>query len=84
MSDYGEQIMMIADVIDRYVTEHPRAADTSEGIRAWWVARERHDDSPENVQQALDHLVQSGRLSRIALPDGTVIYARTPPDGEGG
>jgi hypothetical protein len=73
------QIVEIAAIIERYVTEHPRAADTAEGIRSWWVARERYDNSLETVQQALDHLIQAGRLMRTTLPDGTVIYARAAP-----
>jgi len=68
--------MTIADIIDRYVSEHPRAADTPKGIHDWWVAPQRPGDSLSDVQLALDHLVQRGRLSRIALPDGTAIYAR--------
>jgi len=75
------QVREIAKIIERYVTEHPRAADTVEGIRSWWIAREEPDASLEVVQQALDRLTQSGRLSRTTLPDGTAIYARAaPPD----
>jgi hypothetical protein len=80
---YGQQAMVIAEVIERYVTEHPRAADTAEGIRTWWVARERYGDSLEAVQQALDYLTEAGRLCVATLPDGTAIYARAAPRSEG-
>jgi hypothetical protein len=70
------QIIEIAAIIERYVTEHPRAADTAEGIRSWWVASERYGNSLEAVRQALDYLIQAGRLMRTTLPDGTAIYAR--------
>jgi len=73
----SERIVVIADMIERYVSEHPRAADTARGISHWWV--EGHSGSPADVQQALDHLVEAGRLSRIMLADGTVIYARAGP-----
>ena len=67
--------LAIAEVIERYVQSHPKAADTSEGIRSWWVTRERAGDSPGEVQIALDYLVDSCRLSRSILTDGTVVYS---------
>ena len=79
MAPVSEQIIVIADVIERYLLDHPRAADTVEGIRAWWVARHRQGDSREAVQEALDHLVDAGRVYRTVLPDGTAIYARAGP-----
>jgi hypothetical protein len=72
---YSERIFMIAKVIERYVMEHPLAADTPEGIRSWWIASE-YQASLEDVQMALDHLVESRCLSRVVLNDGTIIYAR--------
>jgi hypothetical protein len=75
---YGGRTGVIAQIIERYVAKHPRAADTAEGVRAWWVGAERHDASIEDVQQALDVLVESGRLCRSILPDGAAIYSRPP------
>jgi len=72
----SEQTILIAGIIERYVTDHPRAADTPEGIRSWWVARQRYGDSLDNVQKALDYLVGHGRISRTVLPDGTTVYGR--------
>jgi hypothetical protein len=72
---YNERIVMIAEMIERYVIEHPLAADTPEGIRSWWIASE-WQASLEDVQKALDHLVESRCLSRMVLTDGTIIYAR--------
>jgi hypothetical protein len=75
---YSEQTIAIANIIERYLNDHPRAADTPEGIRDWWVARQRYIDSVTEVQNALDYLVASGRLSRCTLADGTTVYARAP------
>jgi hypothetical protein len=75
MDQLTKSTLEIADVIERYVKNHPKAADTSEGIRAWWVTRERGGDSPGEVQMALDHLVDGCRLSRSVLTDGTVVYS---------
>jgi hypothetical protein len=84
VATYSERTIVIAGIIERYVNDHPRAADTPEGIRGWWVARQRYDESLDDVQNALDYLVELGRLSRVALPDGAVIYARAAPSGNGG
>jgi hypothetical protein len=73
----NERVIVIADMIERYVKEHPRAADTPKGISHWWV--EGRGGSPGDVQQALDYLVEIGRLSRIVLADGNIIYARAGP-----
>jgi hypothetical protein len=84
VATHSEQTIVIADIIERYLTEHPRAADTHEGIRSWWVGRKRHGDLLSDVQTALDYLVERGRISRTVLLDGTVIYGRAPsPNGSG-
>jgi hypothetical protein len=74
-----ERIVAVADIIERYVKEHPRAADTPAGIRTWWIERRGRPVSSAVVQQALDLLVAQGRLARTVLADGTVIYGRAPP-----
>ena len=75
MAIYNERIFVIAEMIERYVMEHPLAADTPEGIRSWWIASECQAFL-EDVQMALDHLVESRCLSRVVLTDVTAIYAR--------
>ena len=77
MAHPAEQIMLMAHLIERYVSEHPEAGDTVDGISQWWL--EGHGGSPDELQQALDYLVENVRLSRIVLADGTVIYARAGP-----
>src|SRR5262249_34027654 len=71
---YNERILLITGIIERYIMEHPLAADTPEGIRSWWIASQCQA-SLKDVQMALDHLVESRCLSRVTLIDGTVIYA---------
>src|SRR5712691_4102579 len=74
-----ERIIAIAALIEQYVTEHPRAADTPKGVCEWWVASQGHAASPAEVREALDHLVGGGHLRRTVLADGTAIYARAGP-----
>jgi len=76
VATHSERTIEIAEIIERYVMEHPRAADTPEGIRSWWMGRRRYGDSLNDVQVALDYLVGHGRISRTVLPDGTMIYGR--------
>ena len=79
VATYNERTIVIAGVIQRYVEDHPRAADTPEGIRGWWMAGERRGASLEEVETALEYLVETGCLARITLADGTVIYTRAEP-----
>jgi hypothetical protein len=81
VATYGERAIVIASIIERYVKERPHAADTAEGIRAWWIGDQHSGDSLEDVQAALDHLVENNRLSRIELADGTIIYAGVEREG---
>jgi hypothetical protein len=67
---------MLAKIIERYVNCHPRAADTSEGIRGWWMGLREQNDTLEDVESALEYLIGRGCLERVVLADGTVIYAR--------
>jgi hypothetical protein len=78
----GSRIVVIAEIIERYVAENPRAADTAAGIASWWLMHQSHRDSPELVQRAIDYLVERGRLKRIQLADGTVVYARSASSPE--
>jgi len=79
---YSERAMKIAEIIENYVTEHPRAADTAEGIRNWWVAPACYRASREEVQAALDYLVELGRMARVVIAGGTALYARAATGGE--
>jgi hypothetical protein len=81
VSTTGRRTMQIAQAIELYVSEHPRAADTVEGVRGWWIGA--CGDSLEDVQQALDHLVASGRLTFTVLPDGAAIYSRVSQPSRG-
>ena len=76
MTQPNRRIMGIAEAIDRYLKAHPKAADTATGIRGWWFANRKDAGSPEEVQAALDHLIERGSVVRTILADGTVIYSR--------
>jgi hypothetical protein len=75
-----DEVESIAHEVERYVSLHPTAADTPEGIARWWLTGERQP-ALNRVEAALELLVQRGTLSRKALPDGNSIYLseRRPP-----
>jgi hypothetical protein len=45
-----------------YLTEHPDAADTLEGIAEWWLLEQHIKCSLNHVQGAVDELVADGLL----------------------
>ena len=72
----------IARELEQYISLHPTAADTVEGIARRWL------DGPEqpaftSVEAALESLVASGVLGRSVLPDRRVIYTRAHPTNTG-
>ena len=67
-------IESISEEIQHYLINHPRAADTLEGITRWWLTRQRYEEGKENVQQALYLLVSRKRLTITMNSDGTFIY----------
>jgi hypothetical protein len=64
--------------IERYVAQHPAAADSAEGIAQWWLPAMGIDASMDEVTQALEILVDRGVLERAPLPGGQAIYRAAP------
>lgn len=79
VTEHDEAVRIIAGEIERYLTAHPRAADTVEGIRTWWLVS--REGSLANVQKALGALEGRGVVERRRLPDGTTIYASASASG---
>ena len=75
----GARVNEIAGEISHYLAKHPSAADSVEGIRRWWLLRQRYEDSAQLVRQALEQLLREGVVSRRVLTDGSVLYTSQPP-----
>jgi len=78
-----DAISTLAREVATYLSMHPNAADTAEGIRRWWLARMRAAEATaevqiSDVQSALDLLVERGVVVQRRLPGGRFIYAATP------
>lgn len=57
-----------------YLRAHPSAADTVDGIIAWWLPRQRHETAKAAIQRALDGLVGEGMIDEILSDIGTRLY----------
>ena len=64
---------LTTEILD-YLSEHPDAADTPEGIALWWIKRRRYEASVRLVSLALDDLERRGSLDKTILADGTLLY----------
>ncbi len=72
MSDPDHAVRIAADSILRYLADHPDAADTSDGIRAWWLS----GVSKTAVDAALTDLVRRGLVRRQDVPGAAPVYSR--------
>lgn len=75
MGDGGDMVQAVADSLIEYVTRHPEAADSIEGIRRWWLPIGMVA-SATDVEVALNRLVLAGILATRRLPDRGVLYSR--------
>ncbi len=70
----SSEIQDIAQTIERYLSAHPNAVDTVDGITNDWLKTERVMAAPRQIQQAVSLLVDRGLLYQRYLPDGTTLY----------
>ena len=66
-------ISEIASTIRDYLSTHPNAADSVEGIATWWLVQQRYEYALEEVKQALQQLVSSGLVKTVEV-GGRRIY----------
>jgi hypothetical protein len=68
----------LAEAILAYLTEHPQAMDTLEGIAEWWLLRWQVRAVVEGVEAALHRLTEAGLLEEVG--DGpSRLYRVKPP-----
>ena len=70
----------LADAIMAYLTEHPDAADTLEGIAEWWLMRQRVRVEVDSLQNALDQLTETGYLEASGESDNPRYRLRGRPN----
>ncbi len=58
----------------KYLQEKPDAGDTLEGISQFWLEFERIDQTVGEVSNALESLVRTGAVKKVASKGGLPIY----------
>ena len=74
MTSNPSSIEEVAQTILRYITAHPDACDSLEGICDWWLTRQRRDDARSDVAAAIERLVSRGRIEASSGVDGLTVY----------
>jgi len=68
------------DEVDRavlaYLEAHPSAADTLEGITAWWLEQRRIRYGVEIVSGALERLISNGAVEKLRRRDEAATLFR--------
>lgn len=70
----------IAGLIMDYLTKHPRAMDTTEGVASWWIASEGLRADLATTQRALEYLVERGSVMKIGEGAHAHFGLRKRPD----
>jgi hypothetical protein len=78
------RITRVAKAIRAYLSQHPDAADSEEGIAAWWMPPMGVHTNAAEVAAALARLCRNGLMEQQRLPDGRLIYRRRASAGEDG
>jgi hypothetical protein len=68
----------VAELIRRYLSQHPRAADTAEGIQRWWLAPTYGEVPLASVERALAKLEGEGVVRKLDPFAPTPAYGRGP------
>jgi predicted transcriptional regulator len=55
----------VEEALMAYLSEHPKAAETLEGIADWWLARHQVRVAVTTLQIVLDRLTEKGTLEVI-------------------
>lgn len=66
----------MAKEIESYLTRHPNAADSAEGVMRWWLSQQRYEETIQLVQKALELLVAQGHIEKSVTPGGKAVYSR--------
>lgn len=74
MEKDGYKVDELIIQIIAYLTEHPKAADSLEGVVQWWLGMSHDECVKEDVKSALSVMEQRGIIKKRILADGKDIY----------
>ena len=75
----GSSVCAVARVVLEYLQAHPHAADTVEGISAWWLGTSRRGTRVASVVEALEALAARGAVTCETTPAGETVYRLRRP-----
>ena len=75
-----EKTWEVALKILRYLQEHPRAADTANGILEWWLLKQSISEEQNLVDQALKMLIEKNLILSNTAIDGRKHYCLNADD----
>ena len=61
----------LAAAVLQYLTEHPQAMDTLEGIAEWWIARQQIRVEVNTLARVLQRLTERGLLEASGTGEST-------------
>jgi hypothetical protein len=62
-----ELIERVAAHIARYLVRNPAAADTVEGVHAFWIGAQCAQESLDVTQAALEYLLEQGAIMNVPV-----------------
>lgn len=68
-----EKSQIVSDILT-YLTEHPDASDTMEGIVQWWLLEQKIKHQSVKVKEALAELVAKGLVLEYKGKDSRTHY----------
>ena len=83
MSEFNDsEVQQIANQVECYLKNHPKAADTIEGITKWWLPGLGIDASSVIVQQALNYLGSKSIVKCTTNLSGNKVYSSNKAKAE--
>jgi hypothetical protein len=70
------EVRAVAAAIRRYLTDHPQAADTAQGIQRWWLLPSFGELPLTTVEAALAKLEDEGAVRRVESDWAPAAWAR--------
>ncbi|MEF7616345.1 hypothetical protein V4F39_20690 [Aquincola sp. MAHUQ-54] len=64
----------VCEALRGHLRQHPRAADTAQGIAEWWLGGTFPALPPHVLDSALERLAGEGLLAWRALPSGERLW----------
>ena len=58
----------VAQLLFRYMVDHPEAKHTTEGIAKWWILEQKLEEEMAVIKNVISHFIDVGLLKEVELP----------------